>query len=240
MSIQDRVDNIYYDLLRTRNNFEYSEPVKSLSNNQYNIKKVLKRIVEANYDFLFTPAFDYFLISSSLCTTREENFRNMLYLRLLALTHIDTMLVLLSVYVDNWETYGLRHLKHAYAKDGHIIKYEDLFSDKEKELYDKYSFSKLRINCDKDLCESEYILLKRIFQIIGAYTLINDRIGDYDKLIDRYEHHHIEKIEELELHGICEYRYYKDYNEAKYNYIPEQLASYINNKIDNEDLILIR
>ena len=239
MSVQDRVDEIYNDLLRIRNDFEYEKPVKSLSSNYCNIKKILTVIVEANFDFLFTPAFDYFIISYSLYHTKYiDNFRYNLSLILYNLFDFNKMIDLLSHYIDNWVSYDYRFLKHAYDKDGKIIRYDDLLTAKEKELYDKYTFSRTRISSNKELFDSDYGLIKKIFQIIGAITLINNQIGDYDKLINPYEINFREKIDELVLQGICKYSDYRDYD--RYRYEPEQLVSYIKSKIGSDNLILIR
>ena len=122
MSIEEKIDYYYNELLNTRNNFREISDIDDISNDKFDIKEALRKVVELNLDHLLTPSFNYYLITNSIKEGHGYNFSGMLYQKLLFIIYPETCFYLLPQYISFITTGPSNPQVYAIDKDGEVIR----------------------------------------------------------------------------------------------------------------------
>ena len=232
VTMEEKVNYYYNRMLDIRNNLGYYKKVKSLSNNTVNIKMVLKEIIDNNLEYLLTDGFLFYIISISL--VHPENFRNSLFLRLCDLTNKDLLLERYGDYVSVLSFGFCKYNVATYDANFRIIILKEGMNDDERKIIEDYELSRLMIECNKDIYEDEYVLLKYIFLTIASYCLINKCIDKYKEWVTPYISDTKSKLEELRLHGLyIEPRYENVAFDECDPFKEKDLRDYVVSNLDN-------
>ncbi len=235
--MEDKVNYYYNRLLDIRNNLGYYKKVKSLSNNTVNIKGILKEIINNNLEYLLTDGFLLYLISVSL--DELNDFRNNLFLNLYDLINKDNLLERCGDYMSVLSFGFCKYNIATYDANFHIIILKEWMNDDEKKITEDYELSRLMIECDKDIYENEYVLLKYIFLTIASFCLINKCIDNYKEWVMPYIRDSKSKLEELKLHGLYFEPNYENVAFKKGDQIKEKnLRDFVVHKIENKEKII--
>lgn len=237
-------EELYYQkLIDIINNLYFYKPIKSLSNKFVNNKEAIKSVLDNNLEYLLTDGFLYFLIANSLGIDKV-NFRNVLNLSLNSLNDINKLYSFYVEYIDyiGFPSLNFKQKYHFYNYDLSYkpIVINKMLSNDEKKVYSNYELFITRICTDRRFGNKEYIILKKIFQIIASFTLINKRVEEYNSFVEPYIINYEKKFEELEMNGLFIDRGYLTFRDYGYLLNDNDLISYIVNSLDNKEKKLIR
>lgn len=233
MSIDEKIDNYYDGLLKARNNFRDIEPVDTLSDDDYDIKEAIRKVINIGMDHLLTPFFNYYLVSTSIEEGHGYNFSGHLYAKLLYLTDNGLLLYLLSNYFSFITTGFVSRPKYIFDREGNVINSRSMLTEKENTLYINYRNKSFDMDMNYDLGEPERKLLIDVLRLLTSLNLINDKY-DFSETIKPYFNDPVGMIDELTLQGICTKKEDKNYlYEFRYEYDMKKLGNYILYKIDN-------
>ena len=149
------------------------------------MRDVIRKIVEANFDYLLTDSFIYYLIISN------------------STINIDNILLSL---LDEKERTTLLYEYFTKVIHRNDLYYEQLMKGYEKELFAEHrkKMNKVRLNC----CGYGYLkydLFYIILCIIAGYVFgNNESIENYNKYLDLFIKNVDNTIDELILQGVCE------------------------------------
>lgn len=230
------IEYYYNELLKTRNSFKNIKKAKSLNDDKYDIKEVLKLIIDNHMEHLLTPSMNYYLIASSIYLQDIKiSFSEILYNKILALTDSIKRYEILVSFIRNMTIGFINNNNLRISSNGKEISTIILANEFERHLYTRFRSSCYIVGANNTMKMEDYNVLAAIFRIIVGYCLINNK-DDFDllskKVIDNYQ----DIIDELILQGIIKNPYTEDNSElsSRYFYKMEELSVYIINKFQND------
>ena len=214
MGVNEKVDFYINELLHYKNMISRKQETK-LCKYEIVIRKILKELIENNYEYLLTSAFLYHIVKLGTDDPSDEySFDKTLYNDLSSLINQDRAMVALGPFIDSCRDKTTLYFIR-------LNNYENSICT----VFDK------ELKRAKGVTLSQYFFLEDIFQIIAAYILYNKRSASELKLytepfINDWE----TKLDEMCLQlNITREIYYGSYN---YDFVT--LAQYIIRQLDNE------
>ncbi len=189
------------------------------------IKEAIIAVLDSNNEYLLTDCLLYYIVSESV--NEGWDFSGCLISLLNSLTKEDTKLVTVTKYIiairfkEPLETY---------------TSYQFLLNDYEKSIYFEYC-ENLRVMWEDDFfIPSDYNMLKAVFQILTAYTFINNLDKDYlHSIIKPHLENRKNILEELLLH-VCKFEYDYNFDNRVYAYDINELSKFIVSKLNDNNI----
>lgn len=211
MTTKEKVNYYYRKLLEVKRSTIRNA---SIEYNSSKIKEIIVDIILSNNDHLLTSGFLYYL---TMNTCGDEMSK-----KLSLILDKENLLKLYGDYI--YETHQKDYI------------YYNLLTDSEKQIFDKYfEYLKLAHRCN-GITRKDIRLIERILTIIGSYIFINQKdISEFDKYAIDYFDDYKNKLEEMELQGICYEIVDVCPREEKIIFDYNNLSKYLENKFDNEE-----
>ena len=196
MSIKDKVNKYYLNMLYYQNNIDRWNQAQSLSSNNYPVKEKLKEIIESNNDYLLSNAYQYFLILRSVSTDRCRLSIGLYKLLGNILSDKEILVNDLISYIQfiKFNYHDYKYIGIDCYKARKNMSY--MFNDFEKQVLDIFYDYYVRLNSDDDINPEQYLILKKILLIVSSLAIIEQDVSVFESMF-MYYYQNIKEIEEV-------------------------------------------
>ena len=219
MSVENKVDKIF-NMIDSRTKDDFTSGGSYIAGYEEEIKEAIQKVIDAGNDYLLTSGFVDHLIRDANWVSSLVSMGYIIANDILDLNDEDKRMLLIS--------------KYMHTLGNTLDVYPDHISKFEYDLIEIYLNNTARRLCD--MPNKEYVLIRRIFEVIAAYIVINKKsLDEYKMIIEDYLSNLDSNLDEISIQICLEYDYKFDVYNVNYKELIPFVLSRLN-KSENKEI----